>query len=173
MTRPLAALRGCHRDAPPPSDLSAAVVVCTRDRPDHLERCLRSLEGLDPTPTEVVVVDNAPTTGATKAVVGSFPAVTYVKEPRPGLSVARNTALAHTAADVVAFTDDDVTVHPRWLARLVAGFDKPGIDAVTGLVLANPEPSARPGERAGESRGTPGFSGGCGGWGQSGTSRFK
>jgi GT2 family glycosyltransferase len=36
---------------------------------------------------------------------------------------------------VVAYTDDDVLLHPRWLERLVQAFDRPDIQSVTGLVL--------------------------------------
>ena len=35
----------------------------------------------------------------------------------------------------MAYTDDDVLLHRRWLERLVAAFDHPDFAAVTGLVL--------------------------------------
>ena len=38
-----------------------AVVVCTKDRPQQLRRCLDALEALDPPASEIIVVDN--TTG--------------------------------------------------------------------------------------------------------------
>jgi GT2 family glycosyltransferase len=59
----------------------------------------------------------------------------YVAEPRPGLSVARNTGVRAARGRVVAFVDDDTAVHPRWLERLLAGFTGPAVLAVTGLVL--------------------------------------
>lgn len=113
---------------------TVSVVVCTRDRPESLERCLLSLQALRRPPDELVVVDNAPSNGAARAVAQAAGA-TYVLEPRPGLSHARNAAIAATTGDVVAFTDDDVLVHPDWLGRLLAGFRAPEIMAVTGLVL--------------------------------------
>jgi GT2 family glycosyltransferase len=36
---------------------------------------------------------------------------------------------------IVAYTDDDVALHPRWLERIVRAFDNERIAAVTGLVL--------------------------------------
>lgn len=123
-------------DAP---DASTAVIVCTRERPDELRTCLASLAGLVPLPDEVIVVDNAPTTDATRRIVDEAVAtgqdVRYVLEPRPGLSVARNTGLRASTAEIVAFTDDDVAVHPAWLMRLRAAFTGPEVMATTGLVL--------------------------------------
>lgn len=114
---------------------AVSVIVCTRERPDDLRACLESLMALDPAPAEVVVVDNAPRSDATRAVVEDFPQAEYVLEPRPGLSVARNTGLRHTHCPLVAFTDDDVLVHTRWLDRLRFAFSDPVVMAVTGLVL--------------------------------------
>ena len=113
---------------------TAAVVVCTRDRPDQLRRCLEALGKLERQPDELVVVDNGSEGHATReAAIGA--GATYVLEPRPGLSNARNAGIAATAADIVAFTDDDVVVHPEWLGRLLAGFTVPEVMSVTGLVL--------------------------------------
>lgn len=120
-------------------DASTAVIVCTRERPDALRACLVSLATLDPGPDELIVVDNAPTTEATRHVVAEAvaqgQAVRYVLEPRPGLSAARNAGLRASTASIIAFTDDDVAVHPRWLLRLRAAFTGPEVMAVTGLML--------------------------------------
>ena len=120
--------------APAVGAATAAVVVCTRDRPEQLRRCLQGLLALDQPPDELVVVDNAPRNDAARRVVEDM-GVRYVLEPRPGLSRARNAGIAATTADVVAFTDDDVVVHRGWLGRLLAGFRSPDVMAVTGLVL--------------------------------------
>ena len=132
LDRPLARLDDALGEPP---DLSVSVVVCTRDRPAPLARCLRALGALDPPPDEVVVVDNASTTDETRAVAEAAPGVRYVWEPRPGLDVARNAGARASTGDVVAYTDDDVEVHPAWLAGLRRGFQDPGVWAVTGLVL--------------------------------------
>lgn len=134
--RPLEAL-GAHlaaRSTPvDPADIS--VVVCTRDRPLPLRRCLDALERLAPPPREIIVVDNAPQTEATREEVAGRSGIRYVREPHPGLDVARNAGLSHSTGGVIAFTDDDVEVHPRWLEGLCRGFDDPRIGAVTGMVL--------------------------------------
>ena len=112
-----------------------SVVICTRDRPEQLVKCLQSLQNLSYSPQEIVIVDNAPITDKTYQLVCDMPGVRYVKEPRPGLSVARNTGIRHSTGDIIAFTDDDVIVHPNWLVRIQQSFQQPEVMAVTGLVL--------------------------------------
>ena len=114
---------------------AVSVVVCTRDRPEQLARCLRSLQDLSDPPHEIIVVDNAPNTDKTRQLLCQTPTIRYVLEPRPGLSRARNTGIRHSTGKLIAFTDDDVVVHPDWSARLEQGFQNPQVMAVTGLVL--------------------------------------
>ncbi len=136
LARPFEALSEALRGAlPPPGDSSVSVIVCTRDRPAELARCLGSLERSTRPPKEIIVVDNAPATTATRDVLRDHPRVRYVLEPRPGLSVARNAGIARASGDIIAFTDDDVVVHPEWTARVESAFDAPDVAAVTGLVL--------------------------------------
>lgn len=112
-----------------------SLVICTRDRPKQLVNCLRSLQKLSQPLHEIIVVDNAPTSEATRELVDQFPEVRYVLEPRPGLSVARNTGVRYSGGEIIVFTDDDVEVHPDWIIRLQQSFSNPQVMAVTGLVL--------------------------------------
>ncbi|MEZ4694945.1 MAG: glycosyltransferase [Rhodothermales bacterium] len=112
------------------------VVVCTRDRPEHLSRCLASLDRLRTSPKEIVVVDNASRTDDTREVVAGHANARYIREDRPGLDVARNTGFVTASSELVAFTDDDVAIEPTWLDGIARGFSDPSIDGVTGLVLA-------------------------------------
>jgi SAM-dependent methyltransferase/GT2 family glycosyltransferase len=67
--------------------------------------------------------------------VERFAGVRYLPEPRPGLSAARNAAVREARGDLLAFVDDDVVVHPRWLAPLRRALAEPDVMAVCGLVL--------------------------------------
>jgi GT2 family glycosyltransferase/SAM-dependent methyltransferase len=113
---------------------SVSVIVCTKNRPEELSRCLKSLLEMTDRPEEVIVVDNEPSASGSKVVVERLP-VTYVAESRRGLSRARNAGLREATGDIVAFTDDDTCVHPDWIRRLREGFDSPQVMSVTGLVL--------------------------------------
>jgi GT2 family glycosyltransferase len=121
----------------PVQALPVSVVVCTRDRPDDLWACLTALLAMDERAQEVIVVDNASRTSATRTVVESFraPQVRYVREDRPGLARARNTGVRAAEHDVIAFTDDDVVVDRRWLDGLRRGFGRAAnVGCVTGMV---------------------------------------
>lgn len=114
---------------------SVSVVVCTHNRPEELARCLRSLQDLSLPPQQIIVVDNAPNSDATRQLVTQISGIQYVLEPSLGLSVARNAGIRSSNSDIIAFTDDDVVVHPDWIARLQQGFQDPKVMAVTGLML--------------------------------------
>jgi glycosyltransferase involved in cell wall biosynthesis len=117
--------------APPQS---VSVVICTRDRPADLARCLASIPQQTRPPDQVIVVDNC-SIGSEVEAVCRIAGVEYIYEGRPGLDIARNTGAALATGDIVAYTDDDVVLHPHWLECLVDAFDHPTILAVTGLVL--------------------------------------
>lgn len=125
--------------AAPASAPRTSVVVATRERADQLARALDSLLAQDHPDFEVVVVDNAPTTDATRDLIaGSYAdrGVRYVHEPVPGLAVAHNRGVAAADGEAVAFTDDDVVADPNWLTALTRPFaTDPGLGCTTGLIL--------------------------------------
>ena len=124
---------------------SVSIVVPTRNRAEQLAACLESLAALEDQPLEIVVVDNAPAEDGARATDDDAPSATrrvvedagvrYVAEPRPGSSAARNAGVAASRGELIAFVDDDETVHPGWLGRLAAGFRGAKVGVVTGLVL--------------------------------------
>lgn len=115
------------------------VVVCTRDRPAGLRRTLVGLSTQRYPDLEVLVVDNASATDETRAVVESFEgpmATRYVREPRPGLSWARNRGIEAADGDVLAFLDDDEIPDPHWLAEIAWGFaNAPDVGCVAGMIM--------------------------------------
>ncbi|RNI24543.1 glycosyltransferase family 2 protein [Rufibacter latericius] len=121
---------------PLPSKVDVSVVICTRNRSVQLEQCLIRLRELQCLPVEVIVVDNAPSDNSSQQVVRRFEEVLYVKEPRAGLDIARNTGVKKASAPIVAYVDDDVTVHPLWVYRVWETFQNPETAAMTGLVIA-------------------------------------
>ena len=128
------AVRDLELRAPAPLR-HATVAICTRDRPANLERCLTALRRLPDDGQELLVIDNAPSTDATRRLVAAHPGTHYVHEPRPGLNVARNRALREARGEIVAFCDDDTVPDAGWLRALAAAFDQPAVLAVTGLTM--------------------------------------
>lgn len=125
-----------HGDAGPgdAAGLTATAAICTRERPDDLVRALTALTAIEP-PIRVLVIDNCPSTNATRDVALRFPGVRYVMEPKKGLDNARNRALAEAEEDIVAFIDDDAVADRYWLAQILRGFADPEVACVTGLTM--------------------------------------
>lgn len=111
-----------------------SIVICTRDRGEALAECLRSVTAQRSAPGEIIVVDNSED-GNAGPICERFPEVRHVHEPRPGLSAARNTGIRASRGDIVAFTDDDVELHPGWTSEIGRAFADQSVDALTGLVL--------------------------------------
>lgn len=115
------------------------VAVCTRDGAGHIGECLDALCAVAyPSHLlDVLVVDNAPRDTATARLVAArYPRVRHVTEPRPGLDWARNRAVLEARGEILAFTDDDVSVDPWWAQAIVRAFaEEPDAMAITGLVV--------------------------------------
>jgi GT2 family glycosyltransferase len=112
-----------------------SVIVCTRDRPQELARCLDSLLAQSRPPEEIVVVDDGSSGPVARRVAGERPRVTFRRQQPSGLAAARNTAIRAARHDILAFTDDDVRHHPLWLERLVRPLEREDTVASAGLVL--------------------------------------
>ncbi|MFM9264065.1 glycosyltransferase family 2 protein [Tychonema sp. BBK16] len=113
----------------------ATAVVCTRDRPEDLQRCLEAFMRMPDDGQEYLVIDNCPATDATMELVKNYPKVRYVREDVPGSSAARNRALREAKHEFIAFTDDDAAPDPNWLRSLLQNFSDPRVMCVTGLIM--------------------------------------
>jgi GT2 family glycosyltransferase len=124
----------------PERAVPVSVVIASRERAASLATTLDTVFALDYPAFEVIVVDNAPATDATRALVEERmrdkPNLRYVVEPVPGLAVAHNRGLEVVEGEIAAFTDDDVHVDRRWLRELVTAFEfADDVGCVTGLIL--------------------------------------
>lgn len=125
--------------------LRVNIGICTLDRPGGLERALAGLDAqrlrrMRDEDISVTVVDNSAACSARDAAMryagqGRF-AMSYVAEPRRGLSNARNAVLAHALpqADFLAFLDDDEAPAPGWIEALLLAAEAGGHAAVVGPV---------------------------------------
>jgi glycosyltransferase involved in cell wall biosynthesis len=106
------------------------VVVCTRDRPRELERCLASLSAQRYPRFDILVVDNGAADGIADLCRGR--GVACIREAQPGLTRARNLAARAARGDIVAYIDDDAVAEPGWLTAIAAEFADPLVAAVAG-----------------------------------------
>lgn len=105
--------------------MDITVILCTYNRAESLRHALTSAASLVlPTSVkwEVLVVDNN-SADQTRNVVEDFRRqypgrFRYLFEAKPGKSHALNAGIREARGDIVAFTDDDVTLDPMWLQNL-------------------------------------------------------
>jgi glycosyltransferase involved in cell wall biosynthesis len=113
------------------ADLDVTILISTRDNARRLDLTLESLSRMqvpNGTSWEVVVADNGssdPTAAVLDVWAGRIP-LRRVLEPRPGVSRARNAALAIARGKLIVFTDDDVTVPAWWLTTYLNAYRAKG-----------------------------------------------
>lgn len=112
-----------------------SVLICTRNRTEHLRRCLDSISESRRRPGEIVVVDQS-TDDSTADLVSSsryslFP-IRYYRIGSIGHTRARNIGIKVSRGEIIAFTDDDCLVDSEWLDRLWAGFTDHRVACVCG-----------------------------------------
>lgn len=118
--------------APTPA---VSVIVCTRDRPRDLARCLPTVLENDHASFEVIVIDQSVGDESAAAVreaaeaagralvvasgetaeTPSGPVVVYKRSASVGLNPARNEGARLARGEILAFTDDDCTADQGWL----------------------------------------------------------
>ena len=140
--------------------LAVRIAVLTYKRPADIEAALPRLAAqaesvrAEPGPdgvvqADIVVVDNDPA-GSARGFVEIFAqaasvSVRYENETTPGISAARNRALATAdGVDLLVFIDDDERPSDRWLAQLLQTWQEHRSAAVVGPVISEyeVEPSA-------------------------------
>jgi len=114
--------------------LPITILICTRNRPEQLTRCLSSILKLDYPSYELVVVDNASNHVHIPKLNYLVP-TKFFSCPKPGLSRARNSVLKEINTEFLALMDDDAVAEQRWLSAAVSHFDDPAIGCVTGRIL--------------------------------------
>ena len=110
--------------SPERGEIALSAVICTYNRYDLLPEAIESLVKQDVPPGlfEIIVVDNSPDpAGAARfgQRYAGFSNLTYLIEPKPGLSNARNKGMAAALGRIVAFIDDDARACPSWAKELL------------------------------------------------------
>jgi glycosyltransferase involved in cell wall biosynthesis len=147
--------------------VNITVILCTYNRCRDLAKALESIAASNmPTSAqwEVLIVDNN-STDDTKVVAEEFcrrdaARFRYLFENKPGKSNALNAGIREAHGDVIAFTDDDVTVEPNWLRNLAEPLNENQWVGVGGKIVLQ-WPGSVPGWLATEGsyarHGFPGF----------------
>jgi glucosyl-dolichyl phosphate glucuronosyltransferase len=103
------------------------IAVCTWNRSESLSATLSSLQQLT-IPSDInweLLIVNNDCTDDTDAVIERFAdalPIRLLHEKRPGLSNARNCAIAAAKGDYILWTDDDAILDPNWLVAYINAF---------------------------------------------------
>ena len=111
-------------------------MLATLGRVTELERFLTSLEAQAYERLRLLVVDQNPDDRLDEVVARHGELDLVHLRSGPGLSRARNRALAELARDLVAFPDDDCVYPPELLERVARRFaEEPSLDGLTGRAV--------------------------------------
>jgi glucosyl-dolichyl phosphate glucuronosyltransferase len=106
---------------------SVTAIVCTRNRAERLEACIRSLlcQSLGRDHYEILVVDNASTDHTPRlcATYESEPGFRWIREPAVGLSHARNTGWRQAKGKYLGYIDDDAEADRGWIEAALRCFE--------------------------------------------------
>ncbi|PIR76109.1 MAG: hypothetical protein COU32_03795, partial [Candidatus Magasanikbacteria bacterium CG10_big_fil_rev_8_21_14_0_10_42_10] len=111
-----------------------SIVVCTYNRLEYLKKCIAALRDIQFSTFEIIIVNDGSVDG-TKQFLDTLEdeKITVIHhQSNQGLSASRNTGIAHTTFDFIAFTDDDCEVDKQWLTELSKGFSHSNIGFVIG-----------------------------------------
>jgi glycosyltransferase involved in cell wall biosynthesis len=124
-----------HDHSQSAQSVQISVLVPTRDRPDQIDACVRSILASDHASFEVIVIDQSPA----PSIDISDSRLRVVRVQSRGKSAALNEAMKQASGPLFAFTDDDCTVYPDWLARGQGLLEsRPEADLIQGALLAIP-----------------------------------
>jgi glucosyl-dolichyl phosphate glucuronosyltransferase len=119
-----------------------SIIIPTFNRQDLLGSAIRSVldQNAGSITFELIVVDNNSsddTSGVVRtAAKETTRSVRYFREPKQGVSHARNLGISHARAPILGFLDDDVQAAPDWTACIKDIFDRrPRLGFVGGKVV--------------------------------------
>lgn len=131
--------------------MKISIVIATYNRGQRLLRTLQSLadQSLTPADWEAIAVDNN-SADDTFAVFSEFASahpflnLRMVREPRQGLSWARNRGIAEARGEIIAIIDDDEEVNPGFADGYVDFFARHPAAAMAGGRVVPLYEAARP-----------------------------
>ena len=116
--------------------MHVSVIVITRNRSSYIRETFEALTRQEYPDFDILVVDSSTDAEKDKtAELARQYGIKYIYEPRRGQALARNTGVANTAAEIIAFTDDDCVPAANWLSQSLQNFADDTVWACTGRVV--------------------------------------
>lgn len=119
------------------TSVKVSIVIPAYNAAATLDECLTACTHQSYSDLEIIVVDDG-STDATSVIAHSY-CVHLVLQEQCGPAAARNTGVAASHGDIIAFTDSDCVPHPDWIERLIAPLTGEVAAAGGTYGIANPE----------------------------------
>ena len=115
-----------------------SIVVPVYNGAATIEACVQSLLRLESpgAAVEIVIVDNASSDRTLRILERYRTQIRVLHERVRGAAAARNTGIRNARGDIIAFTDADCIVEPRWLRNLVPALCNEAVGIVGGPILS-------------------------------------
>jgi glycosyltransferase involved in cell wall biosynthesis len=95
-----------------------SLIIPAYNEEDYLAACLDAiLENIGDKAFEIIVVDNNSTDG-TRQVIERYPQVTYLFEPRKGITRARQCGFRGSSGQILAYVDADTRPPSGWIEQI-------------------------------------------------------
>jgi len=121
------------------SDIS--VVIPSWNGKQLLADCLHSIESQTLGRVDTLVVDDASTDGTADMVRERFPWATVLQlEQNSGFCAAVNAGIVRTASNYVFLLNNDITLYPDCIGRLMAAAEQSGAALLAPLILWRDQP---------------------------------
>lgn len=125
------------------------IAICTRNRPDDLKRCIKSIGNSAISCSEnieVIIIDDGdlaePFIQEVAATLQPYMQFKYYKKNNPGLFLSRIEALSIAAHQIILFLDDDVEIDRNYCETLRETYrDLPEITGLGGIDVLFRKPS--------------------------------
>lgn len=111
--------------------MNVSIVIPVYNEADRLAACLEAISLQSVRPFEVIVVDNNSSDG-TAAIAESFDFVTLLREPKQGVTHARNTGFNAARGEIIGRIDADTLLPINWVAQIRQIFKDNSVSAVSG-----------------------------------------
>lgn len=114
-----------------------SVCICTRNRPEELEKCILSVVACGTSICEIIVSDDSTDNSVYEMITAKFVKVKYVKGPKKGLGANRNCVVNNATSDYVIFLDDDSEIDHGFIGAVDAFIEANNFDMKRIMITGN------------------------------------
>ncbi len=114
------------------SSNAVSVLIPTKNRPQDVLTCIRSVNKQSVQPSEIIIVDASDKKGLEALLIKNYGAETRIKyvPSEAGLTHQLNIGVRESSGDIVLVLDDDVILNEDYVQEILKVFDNPCFDGI-------------------------------------------